>query len=107
MITFLLALPLLAVLVPIILGFIGSAAAESNTGLITVSSITLLFFCLYIPALILANAILEAYIGTTWTLVFRRLTGRQGELAGEPMPLADENEILPEPEPGDSGALQQ
>ena len=107
LITFLLALPLLAMLVPMIIGFIGSAAAESNTGLIAVSTITVTLLCLYIPAMILAGAVMEAYLGTAWTLVFRRLTGRQGEPADASMALPEENEILPEPEPGETGESQQ
>jgi hypothetical protein len=67
---FIFVLPLLAVAIPIILGIVSQSQTGLTTGFITAGSL----FCIYLPILILLSSVLTAYVQTSWTLVFRRLT---------------------------------
>jgi hypothetical protein len=67
----LIALPFLAVVLPIVAGFVSQTETGIRTGLIAAGVILLL----YLPVAIALGGILQAYIGTIWTLFFRRMTG--------------------------------
>lgn len=69
---FVLGLPLLLIVAPIIASLIFQSQAALNSSLL----LSLVLFLLYLPVLLLAQGIIQSYIGTSWTLVFRRLTGR-------------------------------
>lgn len=69
---FLVTLPLIAILAPAFI-FLNSGSAQfSNSALI----VSFFLFILYLPILLGAQAIITAYVETTWTVAFRRLTGR-------------------------------
>jgi hypothetical protein len=67
-----LGLPVLLIAAPIILGAISQTRAVFGGGAL----ISMVLFLLYLPILMVAQGILQSYIGSAWTLVFRRLTGR-------------------------------
>lgn len=69
---FVLALPVLLIVAPMI----ASAFFESRMAFGGGTLVSLVLFLLYLPVLLVAGGILQSYIGTAWTLVFRRLTGR-------------------------------
>lgn len=67
------ALPLLAVLVPFMIIFLSSASGANSPS--TTWLITLVFIVLaYLPVSWLANGILMAYLESVWTLTYIRLT---------------------------------
>lgn len=72
----LLALPVLIVAMPAVVGIVAGGNAALTGGLI-VSGILLLIYILVATVL---GSILHAYIGSAWTLTFRRLTGREAAL---------------------------
>lgn len=76
---FVISLPILAVTVPFLVGGMldGGQEVFSSGSLI----VGLAIFFLYLPVLLAARAVLTTYVTTTWTLAFRRLTGRE---AGAP-----------------------
>lgn len=80
-------IPFYIVALPLILGVIGGSAAGS--GGIIFGSLALLFFCClaYLPVLLVVSGMLNAYIGSAWTLTFMRL-------AGTPAPASET--VLPE-----------
>jgi hypothetical protein len=83
---FLASLPLIATLAP---AFIFLNAGTSRVGISALIA-GLLLFVLYLPILLFIQSIVTAYVETTWTVTFRRLTGR----------VADNNVAAPaEPEP--------
>jgi hypothetical protein len=70
--TMLISLPVFIVLMPLFFGLIyGSSTALRSGGLVS-----LLLLVIYFPVLLVASGILRAYISSTWTLTFRRLTGK-------------------------------
>jgi hypothetical protein len=69
---FLASLPLIAILAPAFILF-NSRSGSVGSGALIVA--TFLFF-LYLPILLLVQSIVTAYVETTWTVAFRRLTGR-------------------------------
>ena len=80
---FVIALPFLAAAVPLVFLAFNQTATAVRGSLITAGVI----FCLYLPVAIFLGGVLESYVGSAWTLTFRRLTGR--EAAGM--------EVLPAP----------
>ncbi len=98
-ITILLAAPLIAIALPFIIGAIGASGAHSTIGLMEGGVVSLVLLCLYVPIMIVIGAMLEAYMWTAWTLVFRRLSGRLGEAVVESKPLKEANPWAPEAEP--------
>ena len=71
-----LALPILIVAMPAVIGIVAGEGAVLTGGLI-VSGVLLLVYILVATVL---GSILHAYIGSAWTLTFRRLTGREAAL---------------------------
>ena len=67
----------------------------ANNGQIIAGSlvVSLILFMIFIPLLVFLSGVLRAYVLTSWTLAFRRLTG-QKEL--EPTVLNPENEEAPD-----------
>lgn len=70
----LIGLPALALLAPLITGVIIGSQASITSGV----AIFALCLIAYIPVAILLNGIVQTYINGSWTLTYRRLTGRQG-----------------------------
>ena len=81
-------LPIFLVIVPAVLGIVAENTAATVVGVL-VSGMALM---IYIVLAVFLNSVVEAYLGTAWTLVFRRLTGLGG---GEIT--ADAEDAPPEP----------
>ncbi len=71
-----LALPILIVAMPAVIGIVAGEGAVLTGGLI-ISGVLLLIYILIATVL---GSILHAYIGSAWTLTFRRLTGREAAM---------------------------
>jgi hypothetical protein len=84
------SLPMLLIVVPIMIG----GFSQSNTGVTAGLLISGVIFLIYLPFLIVLGGILQSYLGTAWTLVYRRLTGR-GPAAGVPAPVPVSPSDLP------------
>lgn len=69
---FIVGLPILLIVTPIIFGAIMQSDAVMGGGAI----VAIILFLLYLPILLAVGALIQSYISTTWTLVYRRLTGR-------------------------------
>lgn len=69
-----LALPFLLTVLPLLIGF--ATGAKVMTVWII---LTAFLFLVYLVAVIILGAGLQAYLGTIWTLLYRRLTGRMGK----------------------------
>ncbi|GAP07708.1 hypothetical protein ATHL_02595 [Anaerolinea thermolimosa] len=83
---FIIALPFFFTLMPLI----GAALIDGERAWMTGGIITLVLFCLYLPVEIVLNGIVTTYTGASWTLTFRRLTGRQAATtAVEVIPAAE------------------
>lgn len=95
-----LALPMITVTLPLIIGVMGGAESGSDIffsgGLIT----SMLCCAVYLPVLILVSGILQSYIKTAWTLTYLQVTGNaapEAELSGENrMEWESDSETLPE-----------
>jgi hypothetical protein len=87
--SFFISLPALFIFVPIFIGVLSSV----QTGLITGLTISLAIFVIYLPVAIFLNGVLQSYMGTAWTLTFRRLTTKPAPAAAIEPPV----EIKPEP----------
>lgn len=81
-VSFLITIPVLLIMVPIVIG----AIAQTKTMLTGGFVIAAVLFLLYLPFAMLFGAVLQAYVGAVWTLVFRRLTGR-----GKPVSIISAN----------------
>ncbi len=96
-----LALPIFLLIAPVIIGVIAGSATGSDFLFGGGIAMALLCFATFLPILILLQGVLQAYIKTTWTLTYLRLT--QGapaqHLAVEELP-DDTNmdEVLPSPD---------
>ena len=82
---FIVALPAIVAMMPLIFGMIGGEDA-----MIPALIITLVCCAAYFPVLLLLNGILQSYVGSAWTLTFLRLTSQPA-----PAPAA----FMPEPDP--------
>lgn len=84
---FLASLPLIAILAPTLI-LINSNAEQISSGALM---FPLLLFLLYLPILLGAQSIITSYVTSTWTVAFRRLTGRDAGsaaiLSSEPEPI--------------------
>ena len=78
---FVIFLPFLLALLPVVLALL----AQSQNVLMAGLAISLVLFLLYLLLAIVINAILQAYLGTAWTLTFRRLAGRPAAATEEPV----------------------
>jgi hypothetical protein len=73
----LLALPMIAVVVPLVIGVASGINANSDF-LVGGGLITSAVCCVaYVPVLIVLNGILQSYIKSAWTLTYLRLTGHE------------------------------
>lgn len=70
----LISLPVLVLLAPVITGLVIGSQASITSGLV----ISGLCLVAYIPVAILLNGVLQTYVNGSWTLTYRRLTGRAG-----------------------------
>lgn len=77
---FLASLPLIATLAPVFLLFNAGSGNVGNAAVV----IGIILFVLYLPILLFVQSLITAYVETTWTVTFRRLTGSG---AGSPNPL--------------------
>lgn len=68
---FIIALPFLAALIPLFPLMANQTQQTLERGLIGAAVV----FCIYLPVAIFLSGIVEAYVGTAWTLTYRRLTG--------------------------------
>ncbi len=76
----LIGLPFVVVAIPIII-----AVGQQTQAAMTNSFIAALaLFCIYLPIAIFLGGVLQSYIGSVWTLLYRRLTGRTGEILPVP-----------------------
>jgi len=72
------ALPLIAAVLPAAAGLAFGTDQSTTTGLVTAG----LCLVVYLPLMIVANGVLQTYVTGMWTLSFRQLTGRaKGVLA--------------------------
>lgn len=75
-INFILALPIFLIVVPAAVGVAIGSSANSNSTIGASLIISGIIFCLYMPILIVASGIVRTYVGTAWTLTYRRLSAR-------------------------------
>jgi hypothetical protein len=75
LIGFIIALPLVLVLIPLFMGFASKDQSMLTTGLTTAG----VLLCCLVPVVIALQGVLQSYIGSVWTLTFLRLTGQQPE----------------------------
>jgi hypothetical protein len=75
----LLAVPLIAIVLPVGFALALGTKTAANSGLIFAG----LCLVVYVPVLIVLNGILRTYITGVWTLTYRRLTQRLGVVPGE------------------------
>jgi hypothetical protein len=70
----LLALPFIALIIPVIAGLGIGTDASMGVGI----GLAALGFLIYLPVLIVLSGIMQTYIQGAWTVTYRRLTGRTG-----------------------------
>ncbi len=73
---FLGALPLILVAAPLVVSLMLRSQQATTSGVIGGMIFSGIFFLIYLPIFILIRSIVQAYVNTTWTLLFRRVTGR-------------------------------
>jgi hypothetical protein len=95
-INFVLALPIFLIVFPAAIGVAIGASSSNNTTIGATLAVSGIIFCLYMPILIVASGIVQTYVGTAWTLTYRRLSARSTTpppgVSPEPppsLPLAD------------------
>ncbi len=69
---FLIALPFIGAVIPLVVGAINGAENALRTGAV----VTIAILCLLTPLAMLVGAMLSAYLGVAWTLVYRTLSGK-------------------------------
>lgn len=72
---FVFALPMFLIAIPIVIGLIAGGDAAFGGGFIAAG----VMFLLYLPILLVLSGILQAYVGSAWTLAFRRSAQEQPE----------------------------
>lgn len=77
---FLIGLPAMIVLTPLLVSLFTHSGAIAAGGVI----LSILLFLVYLPILLAARAVVTSYIETTWTVTFRRLTGHPAPVAAAP-----------------------
>jgi hypothetical protein len=75
------ALPIVFIVFPGVVGVTLGGERATTAGVL----VSGLCFLAYIPVLIVVNGILQTFVAGSWTITFRRLTGKQG-LVEEPVP---------------------
>jgi hypothetical protein len=69
---FFIALPFLLAAVPLIPAFLSQTQQAFERGAIG----AVIVICVWLPFAIFLSGVVESYVGTSWTLTYRRLTGR-------------------------------
>ena len=67
-------------MIMLVFGFVGVGALTATLGNLDSSVIVpliLAFTCIILPISMFINAVLQSYLGSAWTLTYRRITGRQ------------------------------
>jgi hypothetical protein len=78
---FIIGLPILLIFAPLIgSAFLGTTGALRG-GII----ISVVLFIIYLPVYLFARSIIQSYVSTAWTLVFRRVTGRMPGISSPQM----------------------
>jgi hypothetical protein len=67
---FIFALPMFLMIIPIVLALVAGGESAIGGGIIA----SLVMFIIYLPILIALSGVLQAYVGSAWTLAFRRAT---------------------------------
>ncbi|MCD4672744.1 MAG: hypothetical protein K8R77_08785 [Anaerolineaceae bacterium] len=93
---FVIALPMLLMVIPIVIALIAESRAVLGGGLIT----ALVLFILYLPVLLVLSGILQAYVGSAWTLAFRQSASASLE---EPVDFDGDLELLSNETPDSAG----
>ncbi len=83
---FIIGLPLLLVIGPVIAGVVVQSATDSNVAIPGGVIVAGLCFLAYLPILLILSGILRAFLTSSWTLTFLRLTTLPA--AVEPVPSA-------------------
>ena len=78
------ALPIIIIVVPALLGVAGGAIAESSAIIGGGLAVAGLCFVAYLPVLIVLGGILQAYVKSAWTLTFLELTSKSKLEIDEP-----------------------
>jgi hypothetical protein len=76
------AIPIFLALLPLI----GSLFIQSQNAVGVGAIVSLVLFCIYLPIALALHGLVQAYIGSTWALTYRRLTGRQPAVEVVPAP---------------------
>jgi hypothetical protein len=79
-----LALPIIALVVPVVLGMAAGDTELANLQSPLMIGAGVAFIC-YLPILIVLGGILQTWVMSAWTLAYRQLTGREPG-AAKPMP---------------------
>lgn len=74
-IRFIIGLPILIVMIPILGGVLAGALAGSGAALSAGIIIGIVLFLLYLPVALFLGSVLESYIWSAWTLTYRRIRG--------------------------------
>lgn len=96
-VSMLIALPMIAIAIPLIMGIVGSAYGDTGGPVISGLIFSGLCCLAYLPVLIVVSGIIRAYIGSAWTLTFLRLT--RGPAVKKSAELLPNEPVEPEPLP--------
>jgi hypothetical protein len=73
LVSIIIALPFIVVFIPLLISLVFESRVATSIG----AGMSALSFMFYIPLAIAASGILYAYMGSVWTLTFRRLTEKK------------------------------
>jgi len=74
LVNFLIGLPLLALLLPVLAALFGGVSLSSQTLFTGGLVVGLVGFLLYLPVMLLLSGVLQAYVKSAWTLTYMRLS---------------------------------
>lgn len=83
LVQFFIAIPFFFAFFPVLIGVFMDTGEAMRATLLASAAL----FCLYLPIAMFLGSVVEAYLGTAWTLTYRRLTGR-GPALVEVLPAA-------------------
>ncbi len=89
---FILAIPIIMVLIPIIVSIIWGASSGSEFLFGGGIAVAVLCLVAYLPVTIVLNGILQAYIKTAWTLTYLQLTGKRKQTIEEDVQTPDKDD---------------
>ncbi|MFN2153411.1 MAG: hypothetical protein ACK2T5_17550, partial [Anaerolineales bacterium] len=99
----LIALPMIPIAIPLIMGIVGSASNETGGPVVSGLIFSGLCCAAYLPVLIVVGGIIRAYIGSAWTLTYLRLTRRPVEKSADLL-LDELNNAIEDMDPKDPSA---